>query len=128
MKGDQSGMRDVGLLAPELVVVLDAQTNVVRISGLYARKNLNKPNVEWADFALMPQVLQYGGAFGDKDRHMTFIYEHQSNLDVPKYWKLTIKTDAKRTALFVATFHRVGIDDVRRRRRLWPLLREQAKR
>lgn len=117
--GCGSEFREIGCLAPCHVRFLKAQTTTLRIGRSYAEKVSRKPNFKLSDFALVAMTLESGIAHEDEPRHITFIYEEPRGA----HWKLTIKTNEKLNQLFIVTFHRIRIADVRRmQKRRLPLV------
>ena len=110
--GNDSDLRIVGALAPELVASLEAQSQLVRIERACVLKIREKHDVEWAQFSLMSSTLQFGCALLDRPFHMTLFHEEICAPEPSRFWKLTIKTDQHKNGLFVATFHRVAWEDV----------------
>lgn len=114
----------VGMLPVYLNQFLKASDRQVRISHPYAAKAVEKHKIEPSLLAQMPLTLRYGEVFFDRERHLTFVY---FSSDLERWFQLTVKCCTEKRHLFVATFHGLGRDDVKRIRkrfeRVWPLQR-----
>ncbi|KQW79745.1 hypothetical protein [Brevundimonas sp. Root1279] len=88
----------------------------------YARKALDKHGLEVPHLEIVGIAIRNGEAFHDRARHMTFLYWSEQ---FQRWFQLTVKCCAERRRLFVVTFHALGSDDVKRKRkrfqRVWPL-------
>ena len=116
--------RYVGMLPVYLNRFLNASNRQVRISHQYAVKAVEKHRLAPSLLSQMTLALRHGDVFHDRERHLTFVYY---STDHARWFQLTIKCCSEKRHLFVATFHGLGSDDVKRLRKryhqVWPLER-----
>lgn len=114
--------RSVGRLSAYLNGFLLATDREIRMGHEYALKAVDKHGLEVGHLALVPTVISSGEAYFDRPKHVTFLYYSSA---WKRWFQVTIKCCTERRRLFVTTFHGLGADDVKRKRRryqrVWPL-------
>jgi len=121
----QSGQRSerlVGRLPAYLNGFLMASSRDVRMGHEYAVKAIEKHGLEVAHLPIIGLALKDGEVLHDRVRHLTFLYWSP---DFSRWFQVTIKCCTERRRLFVTTFHGLGADDVKRKRKryqtVWPI-------
>jgi hypothetical protein len=101
---------------------MNASSREIRIGHDYALKAIEKHGLEAQHLPLMAEAVRDGEAYFDRERHITFLYFAGS---AGRWFQLTVKCCTERRKLFVVTFHGLGTDDVKRKRRryqrVWPV-------
>jgi hypothetical protein len=92
---------------------LECETTLVHIRRDYAQKILRPHRFSYHQAPLLPVTIEFGWAFDDKPRHVTFIYEDRAVTGRPL--KATVKANRRGTEMLVCTFHRTDAADFRAR-------------
>lgn len=113
----------VGRLEPGLCSRLGASTNLVRLRHDYARKMVDKHQYEPHRLPMMEQALQFGRVISDRRWHLSFF--HYDEIVFGGWNQLTIKSAERGSELWVATFHPISVDEVRRLCKRFPIIRPE---
>jgi hypothetical protein len=112
-------------LSPDLTAHLDAVSNVVHIEHSYALKSVEKHQMLPAHFPMLDETIDQGAVVRDGDQHLVFL--HFDEYVWNRWFRVTVKRCNERRKLFVSTFHKTELGQVRGKLRRLPVLRELKK-
>ena len=115
----------VAQLAPELTQAAGAVSNIVHIEHSYAVKCTVEHQLLPAHFPMLDETIDRGIVYLDGTQHLVFFHfdEYMWN----RWFRVTVKRCNQRRLLWLVTFHKSGLAQVRGKGRRLRLLREAKK-
>lgn len=102
-----------------MVAHLGAASDKVYYHHDYVLKAVKQHGVTFSDFSLLFDVVEFGRALADRERHILFMHQTARG-----WFQAAIKRAEASRRLYVATFYKTNIIEVNRKTKRYPLLRK----
>lgn len=109
-------------LSKELTDAVGAVSNVVHVNHEYAVKCAVDHQLLAAHFPMLDETIDRGMVLRDGNQHLVFF--HFDPYVWNRWFRVTIKRCNEREMLWLSTFHKTELAQVRSKKRRLPLLRE----
>lgn len=119
LKRGESRAIAVAQVSAEIREHLSATDNKVRIHHACAMKALLKHDLRASDFEYLFDVVEFGSAIADKERHVTFLHRTERG-----WFQLTIKRAMDTGRIYICTYYKTKPAEVRRKLAKHPVLRK----
>ena len=109
----------IAQVSKEIAIFLGAYSDKVFIHHDYAIKAAEKHGVSPEDLCLLFDVVEYGRALADRERHVTFLCQTSRG-----WFQVTVKRAEASRRLYISTFYKTNRAEADRKSRKYKVIRK----